>query len=157
MSDDTLKVYASHAWITSDNKSYWKDNSSGTYSKHIYIYSSKSLANSGYLLDDANDGSYVIPQQTIGINSPGKLGVIYLMRDDVNKNSVVTSHTSYWNDGSTWWPAGESTLHRTKTEKYQYTHTRWTDWSEMTMEEIDPTDTMKVNVTENAYVRYRAF
>lgn len=155
VSDDTLKVNACHAWVSSDNKSYWKDNSSGTYSKHIYIYSSVPLASSGYSYDTANDGSYVVSHQTIGINSPGKFGTIYLMRD-VKNNTNLTSHSSYWTDGSTWWPAGESTLHRTKTEKFQYTHTRWTDWSEMTMEEIEPTDSLKVDVTENAYVRYRA-
>lgn len=155
--NETIKAYVSHAWISSDKKSYWKSGPTAVYVSHVLIYSSKSLESSGYDFDrDSHgniiDGSYILPAR-IGKNSPGKLGTVYLMRDDY-KGGTLDTFVSGWNNESAWWPNGTANIYRAVTEKYQYTHIRWSDWSNVSREKVESTDSLRVQVVENAYVRY---
>ena len=168
VTNDTVSSYGCYAYVTSDKKTYWCEDSSEwgdtKYTQEIFIYSSVALPDTGYEKDtsyssffNGPDGSYICPQN-ISKDNPDKFKDVYLMidryEDEINYK-ILDSFTS-GKDVSYWWPINDPiTLYRTATEKYQYTHIRWTDWSEMTREQIGASDSIRVEVTDNAYVRYR--
>ena len=75
----TTTAQWSYTYCNNKKNWYWRNSggkdSSGNYTTNLLtVYSSKSLAASGYTKD--SDGSYALPK-TISTSSPGKLGTIY--------------------------------------------------------------------------------
>lgn len=141
-------VYDSYAWVNANTNWFWKDNSNGQYTHLIHVYSSVSLPNSGYSKE--SDGSYLC-DKTLGVNNPGKLGTVYLM---TNHGSSISSFTVSWSCFYLW-PNGTTTIYRSVTDKYQYTHSKWSDWSDYTVTPITPSSTVEAEVVGDGFVRYR--
>lgn len=157
VSVETQSAYYSFAYCCDCKKWYWKNE----HGKHdicdsntrnlIQVYSSQSLSNSGYMLDPTDD-SYAVAK-TIGNSSPGKLGTVYLV---MYKGNTVDSFTS--NTKNTWlWQSNgkKKTIYRPVTQKYQYTHWNWGDWSAWGDVEVKATDDRKVE-TRTVY-RHKVF
>lgn len=144
---ESKAVYDSYAWVNSDRDWFWKDNTNG-YTYLIHVYSSVSLPNSGYSKD--SDGSYLC-DKTLGVNDPGKLGTVYLM---TNHGSSISSFTVSWSCFYLW-PNGTTTIYRSVTDKYQYTHSKWSNWSDYTITPVASSATVEAEVIRNGFVRYR--
>ena len=132
VSAESKAAYYSYAYYCKDKKICWKTNT-GSHkgcsktNKLLQVYSSKSLSGSGYK-KDTSDASYVCPK-TFSTSSPGKLGTVYLVKYDGKSGAFTTAaktgHIYLWQSS-----VKTKTIYRTTTTKVQYTHEKYTGWSE---------------------------
>ena len=132
VSAESKAAYYSYAYYCKDKKICWKTNT-GSHkgcsktNKLLQVYSSKSLSGSGYK-KDTSDASYVCPK-TFSTSSPEKLGTVYLVKYDGKSGAFTTAaktgHIYLWQSSTK-----PKTIYRATTTKVQYTHEKYTGWSE---------------------------
>ena len=147
VSVETKNVYDSYAWVNTAHNYYWSSASAAMYTNEIHIYSSAR----NFTVDSEN--SYVC-HASISPSSPGGFGQVFVITDN-------GTPVSYFNSGATngksyFWANGTRDIYRTVTEKYQYTYSKWSDWSDFSMTPAEASATVEVETISNGFVRYRA-
>ena len=147
VSVETKNVYDSYAWVNTAHNYYWSSASAAMYTNEIHIYSSAR----NFTVD--SDNSYVC-HASISPSSPGGFGQVFVITDN-------GTPVSYFNSGATngksyFWANGTRDIYRTVTEKYQYTYSKWSDWSDFSMTPAEASATVEVETISNGFVRYRA-
>lgn len=148
VSVETKNVYDSYAWVNSAHDYYWHSVTHSRYTNEIHIYSSAR----NFTVD--SDNAFICPA-TISPSNPGGFGQVFIMTDNGNSISSFTSNAS--DKHSYFWAAnGNRDIYRTVTEKYQYTYSKWSDWSDFSMTPAEASATVEVETISNGFVRYRA-
>ena len=129
---ETKNVPRSLAYYCGCRKICWKNKGgkcgycNGKTTNRLTMYSSKSLAGSGYKKD--SDGSYFLPTR-IALNAPGKMGEIYVIGWNGEKATSFTTGSKVGGKNTYMWPDGTATIYRTKTTTYVNTFSKWGEWS----------------------------
>lgn len=142
---DSKTTYRGYAYYCGCKKWCWKNNGGvckycGGKTKYLLtVYSSTSLANSGYI-KDASDASFTLSSNTIKTVSSGKLGQIYAI--SYNGSNVSSFTCNAVTKKIYLWSQSNGTVYRTKTEKVRNAFTRYgegSDWSDVkpTADRID--------------------
>ena len=142
---DSKTTYRGYAYYCGCKKWCWKNNGGvckycGGKTKYLLtVYSSTSLANSGYT-KDASDGSFTLSSNTIKTVSSGKLGQIYAI--SYNGSNVSSFTCNAVTKKIYLWSQSNGTVYRTKTEKVRNAFTRYgegSDWIDVkpTADRID--------------------
>lgn len=126
---DSRTAYHSYAFTTNAHNYYWYTPSNSNYTQLLRIWSSSAGSPAGR----DNGYPYVNAGKTITVGgNDGQLGEIYYMTTAAN-SSAAQSYISSFTSGYTYtlpYQGGTTPIYRVKTEKYQYTHWKWGDWTD---------------------------
>lgn len=154
--NETANAYFSYAGVCDCKSWYWKTqtgshkNGKCKTKNVLKVYTAKRLPNTGYKYDGE---CYEAPVK-IGPNNPGKFGTVYLVL--LNEERIGT-FVSNANVTCLWQGGGDDTrtMYRTVTNKYQYTHWKWGNWTSYSDTYV--TSSANREVQTRTLYRYKAY